>query len=165
MVANLPLVINSVDKPNICMNIGVDDLSIINFVLTYLSNRVGRTTSGLINAKFCSAPAASKLPLLLNTASITAGLRHSTNAVSSSSVNLASSGMAVSHEFFGNLSLMKIILKVNMFDLVTGCMGRKSNSHSIALLFHSNKIYLWYQLLLDHLSSGLSIMFKFTAAS
>ena len=73
----------------------------------YLSNRVGRTMSGLIRAKFWRAPAASKLPLLLNTASMTAGLRHSTNAVRSSSFNLDSSGMGVSQDFFGNLSLMK----------------------------------------------------------
>ena len=74
----------------------------------YLSNNVGKTMSGLISARFWSAPAASKLPLLLNTASITAGLRHSTNAVSSSSFSLASSGMGVSQEVFGNLSLIKI---------------------------------------------------------
>ena len=75
--------------------------------VTYLSSKVGRTMSGLIKAKFCSAPAASKLPLLLNTANITAGFTHSTKAVNSLSVSLASSGMAVSHESFGNFSLMK----------------------------------------------------------
>ena len=75
--------------------------------VTYLFSRVGRTTSGFINARFWRAPAASKLPLLLNTANITAGLRHSTNAVNSSSVSLDSSGIAVSQEFFGNLSLAK----------------------------------------------------------
>lgn len=74
---------------------------------TYLFSRVGRTTSGFINARFWRAPAASKLPLLLNTANITADLRHSTNAVNSSSVSLASSGIVVSQEFFGNLSLAK----------------------------------------------------------
>jgi len=35
---------------------------------------------------------------------MTAGLRHSTNAVRSSSFSLDSSGMGVSQEFLGNLS-------------------------------------------------------------
>ena len=72
-----------------------------------MSNKVGKTTSGLIKDKFWRAPAASKLPVLLNTASMTAGLMHSTNDVSSSSVSLNSSGMGVSHDFFGNFSLRK----------------------------------------------------------
>jgi len=40
-----------------------------------------------------------------------AGLRHSTNAVRSSSFSLDSSGMGVSQEVFGNLPLMKKEIK------------------------------------------------------
>ena len=84
----------------------------------YLSNRVGRTMSGLIRARFWRAPAASKLPLLLNTASMTAGFRHSTNAVRSSSFSLDSSGMGVTQDFFGNLSLTKTTTQFTLLSWI-----------------------------------------------
>ena len=89
---------------------------------TYLSINDGRTISGLIKARCWRAEAASKLPNLLKTESITAGLRHSTNFVRSSSVSFASSGIGVSQVSFLNFSLRKVTTKNNV-QFITVCVA------------------------------------------
>lgn len=69
-------------------------------VQTYFSSTGGMTNSGLINAKFCRAWAASRLPVLLNMASRTGCIILSTKSVISSSVSLWLSGIGVSHVGF-----------------------------------------------------------------
>lgn len=69
-------------------------------VKTYFSSTGGITSSGLIKARFCSAWAASRLPVLLNMASRTGCIMLFTNSVISSSVSLWLSGIGVSQEGF-----------------------------------------------------------------